>query len=112
MVNQDSIQELWENIKLKTNILHSKHYYIKNRNMKEKKIDYSKDITPAYYIRSIYGYKVKDIIRDFKSYQHSVGEFEEELSWLPNIEYFDRTRVQLMRERNILKKFTMDWNKT
>lgn len=56
-------------------------------------------------------YNVKRIITDFGRYQHSVGGIEEELSWLPSIEYFDRSRERMREERNILKKFTIEWNR-
>jgi len=55
-------------------------------------------------------YNVKRIFKDFNRYQLSVGGFNEELTWLPNIEYFDRSREELRMERNILKKFAMSWN--
>lgn len=56
-------------------------------------------------------YNIKNIITDFGKYQHSVGGVEEELKWLSNVEYFDRSREQMRDERNILKKFAMEWNK-
>jgi radical SAM superfamily enzyme YgiQ (UPF0313 family) len=55
-------------------------------------------------------YNVKRIFKDFSRYQLSVGGFKEELDWLPNIEYNDRSREKLRADRNILKKFAMSWN--
>ena len=56
-------------------------------------------------------YNVKRIITDFDLYQHSVGGLEKELSWLPTVEYFDRSRERMRDERNILKKFSIEWNR-
>lgn len=56
-------------------------------------------------------YNIKRIITDFSNYQHTVGGIEEELAWLPNVEYFDRSRERMREERNTLKKFAMEWNK-
>ena len=55
-------------------------------------------------------YNVKRIFKDFSKYRLAVGGFEKELSWLPNIEYFDRSREKLRVDRNILKKYTLSWN--
>lgn len=55
-------------------------------------------------------YNVKKIFKDFSRYRLAVGGFEKELSWLSNIEYFDRSREKLRADRNILKKFTLSWN--
>ena len=54
---------------------------------------------------------MKRIITDFDLYQHSVGGLEKELSWLPTVEYFDRSRERMRDERNILKKFSIEWNR-
>jgi len=56
-------------------------------------------------------YNIKKIYNDFNVYQHSVGGIKEELSWLPVIEYNDRSREKMREERNVLKKYTMEWNK-
>lgn len=56
-------------------------------------------------------YNVKRIYKDFSQYQLSVGGFEKELAWLPNIEYNDRPREKLRAERNVLKRFALLWNK-
>ena len=56
-------------------------------------------------------YNIKKIYNDFSAYQHSVGGIEEELSWLPVIEYNDRSREKMREERNVLKRYTMEWNK-
>lgn len=56
-------------------------------------------------------YNIKRIFTDFDRYQLSVGGIEEELAWLPNVEYFDRSREKMRDERNILKQFAMEWNK-
>jgi len=55
-------------------------------------------------------YNVKRIFKDFSQYQLSVGGFEKELDWLPNIEYNDRSREKLREERNVLKRFALTWN--
>jgi radical SAM superfamily enzyme YgiQ (UPF0313 family) len=55
-------------------------------------------------------YSIKSIDMNFDRYQHSVGEKEEEMDWLPCIEYHDRTKEKMREERNNLKRFTMIWN--
>ena len=61
--------------------------------------------------RNPQNYNVKKIFTDYSQYQLALGGIEEELSCLPNIEYFDRSREQLRSERNTLKKFALSWNK-
>lgn len=56
-------------------------------------------------------YGIKKIEKDFSLYQHSVGGKEEELDWLSNLEYHDRTREELRENRNRLKFFAMKWNR-
>ncbi len=56
-------------------------------------------------------YNIKKIEKEFTSYQHSVGGITEELSWLPVVEYHDRTREKMREERNVLKEYTIEWNK-
>jgi len=56
-------------------------------------------------------YNISQIDVDFGRYQHSVGNIDEELDWLPNMEYFDRTKEQLRSERNKLKQFVLKWNR-
>ncbi len=56
-------------------------------------------------------YNVKRIATDFSSYQHSVGVTDEERSWLPSIEYHDRSVEAMRDERNTLKAFTLKWNR-
>jgi anaerobic magnesium-protoporphyrin IX monomethyl ester cyclase len=56
-------------------------------------------------------YNIKKIVTDFNAYQHAVGGVKEELSWLPVVEYNDRSREGMREERNILKQYTMEWNK-
>ena len=56
-------------------------------------------------------YNVKSINKDFNTYQHSVGNTPEELTWLPVVEYKDRTREQMREERNLLKKYVLERNK-
>ena len=57
-------------------------------------------------------YNIKKIIPDFSRYQHAIGGIKEEQEWLPNIEYFDRSREKMKEERNVLKDFTDNWNKS
>ena len=44
---------------------HSKYYYDYTRNMKEDKIDYSKEKSPSYYIGRYLGIQAKDVCFDF-----------------------------------------------
>lgn len=56
-------------------------------------------------------YNIKSINKDFSYYQHAVGGVKSEQTWLPSIEYFDRTKEKMRKERNILKNFSMEWNR-
>jgi len=55
-------------------------------------------------------YNIKKIYDDFSVYQHSVGMIKEELTWLPSVEYNDRSREFMREERNKLKEYAENWN--
>lgn len=111
-----------KNIKVKLYIIYGLPFEPKN--IVQQTIDFVKETTPDFI--SIYTltpypgtdiwnnpkkYNIKRIIRDFDKYQHSLGRIDGELDFLSNVEYYDRTREQMRDERNVLKKFAMEWNK-